>query len=155
LYNGIVEATDLDDGTPITDVIRRRWLDNDFYVANASVTYKNEGLEIISGLSYSVYTGDHFGEVIWARQFSNTGNIRDRYYEGDATKNDFSVFSKASFKLADKFTGFVDLQGRFVSYKTNGLNSDRVDFVTDADFSFFNPKLGITYKHCDFNSFYA
>ena len=156
LYNGIVVATDTDeDGTPITDVIRRRWLDNDFYVTNANVTYSNNALEVISGLSYSVYTGDHFGEVIWARQFAQDAFIRDRYYEGDATKNDFSIFSKATFKLAEKFTGFVDLQARTVHYKTRGLNSDRFEFVTDAEFEFFNPKFGITYQQGDVNSFYA
>ncbi len=138
-----------------SDVIVRRWLDNNFYVLNANVTYKKNALEIISGLSYSAYDGDHFGEVIWGSDLAPNTNIRDRYYEGDATKNDFSVFSKATFELADKFTGFVDLQGRFVSYKTNGLISDRIEFVTDANFSFFNPKAGVTYKHCDFNSFYA
>ena len=138
-----------------SDVIVRRWLDNNFYVLNANVTYKQNALEIISGLSYSSYDGDHFGEVIWGNDLAANTNIRDRYYEGDATKNDFSIFSKATFKLAKKFTGFVDLQGRFVSYKTNGLNSDRVGFVTDANFSFFNPKLGLTYKHCNYNSFYA
>ncbi len=160
LYNGIVEATDSyvnDEGetVPITDVIRRRWLDNNFYVLNANVTYKNTGLEIITGLSASSYTGDHFGEVIWAKQFSETGNIRDHYYDGDATKNDFSVFSKATIKLNKELTGFIDLQGRFVSYKTNGVNSDGVAFKTDADFSFFNPKVGLTYKSSDFNSFYT
>tara|TARA_R110002096_G_scaffold5570_5_gene25988 strand:- start:76 stop:2229 length:2154 start_codon:yes stop_codon:yes gene_type:complete len=138
-----------------SDVIVRRWLDNNFYVLNANVTYKKNTLEIISGLSYSSYDGDHFGEVIWGNDLGPNTNIRDRYYEGDATKNDFSVFSKATFKLAKKFTGFVDLQGRFVNYKTNGLNSDRVEFVTDNNFSFFNPKVGLTYKHCDFNSFYV
>ena len=138
-----------------SDVIVRRWLDNNFYVLNANVTYKKNALEVISGISYSTYDGDHFGEVIWGSELQANTQIRDRYYEGDATKNDFSIFSKATFKLAEKFTGFVDLQGRFVSYKTNGLNSDRDEFVTDAKFSFFNPKVGLTYKHCDFNSFYA
>ncbi len=138
-----------------SDVIVRRWLDNNFYVLNANVTYKQNAFEIISGLSYSSYDGDHFGEVIWGSDLQPNTGIRDRYYEGDATKNDFSIFSKATFKMAEKITGFVDLQGRFVSYKTNGLNSDRVEFVTDAKFSFFNPKVGLTYKHCDFNSFYA
>ncbi|SHI40659.1 TonB-dependent receptor [Algibacter luteus] len=138
-----------------SDVIVRRWLDNNFYVLNANVTYKQNAFEIISGLSYSSYDGDHFGEVIWGSDLQPNTEIRDRYYEGDATKNDFSIFSKATFKLAEKITGFVDLQGRFVSYKTNDLNSDRVEFVTDANFSFFNPKVGLTYKHCDFNSFYA
>jgi len=138
-----------------SDVIVRRWLDNNFYVLNANVTYKQNALEIISGLSYSSYDGDHFGEVIWGSDLTLDTNIRDRYYEGDATKNDFSVFSKATFKLAEKFTGFLDLQGRFVSYKMNGLNSDRVEFVTDDNFSFFNPKVGLTYKHCDFSNFYV
>jgi iron complex outermembrane receptor protein len=138
-----------------SDVIVRRWLDNNFYVLNANVTYKQNAFEIISGLSYSSYDGDHFGEVIWGSDLQPNTEIRDRYYVGDATKNDFSIFSKATFKLAEKITGFVDLQGRFVSYKTNGLNSDRAEFITDANFSFFNPKVGLTYKHCDFNSFYA
>lgn len=33
-----------------TDVIRRRWLDNDFYVLNANVNYKDETLNLSSGL---------------------------------------------------------------------------------------------------------
>ena len=138
-----------------SDVIVRRWLDNNFYVINANVTYKKNTLEIISGVSYNTYSGDHFGEVIWRSNLAPNTSIRDRYYEGDATKNDFSVFSKATFKLAEKVTGFVDLQGRFVNYKTDGVSSDLVDFVTDANFSFFNPKLGATYKYSNINSFYA
>ncbi len=138
-----------------SDVIVRRWLDNNFYVANANVTYKNNGLELVSGLSYSSYDGDHFGEVIWGSDLAANTNIRDHYYDGDATKNDFSIFSKATFKFAKKFTGFIDLQGRFVNYKTNGLNSDRNVFITDANFDFFNPKLGLTYKQSNNSSFYA
>ncbi|APY10671.1 TonB-dependent receptor [Seonamhaeicola sp. S2-3] len=138
-----------------SDVIVRRWLDNDFYVLNANVTYKNNAIEVISGLSMSSYTGDHFGEVIWGSNLAPNTNIRDHYYDGDATKNDFSIFSKATFKLSDALTGFIDLQGRFVSYKTNGLNSDREEFITDADFSFFNPKLGLTYKTNSNNSLYV
>ena len=146
-FNNLIEAD--------SDVIVRRWLDNNFYVLNGNVTYKKNALEIISGLSYSTYDGDHFGEVIWGSDLAPSTNIRDRYYEGGATKNDFSVFSKATFKFAEKFTGFVDLQGRFVNYKTNGLNSKRKAFNTNSDFSFFNPKVGVTYKHCNFNSFYT
>lgn len=156
LYNGILIATDTnDDNEPVTDVIRRRWLANDFYVINANATYKKNALEIISGFSYNTYSGNHFGEVIWARQFSENANINDRYYEGDADKIDFSIFSKATFKLIDNITGFIDLQGRFVGYKTNGLNSDRNVFVTETDFSFFNPKIGLTYMKNEANSFYT
>ncbi|WP_308991471.1 TonB-dependent receptor [Mariniflexile litorale] len=138
-----------------SDVIVRRWLDNNFYVLNANVTYKKKGVEVITGLSYSSYDGDHFGEIIWGSHLSENTHIRDRYYFGDASKNNFSVFSKATIKLSEKLTGFVDLQGRFVNYKTNGLNSDRRPFVTDVQFSFFNPKAGLTYKNSEFSSFYT
>ena len=138
-----------------SDVIVRRWLDNNFYVVNANLTYKKNALEIISGVSYNTYSGDHFGEVIWGSNLAPNTNIRDRYYDGDATKNDFSLFSKATFKIAEKVTGFIDLQGRFVTYKTNGLDSDRNIFITDANFSFFNPKVGLTFRQNDVSSFYA
>ena len=138
-----------------SDVIVRRWLDNNFYVLNANLTYQKNAFEIISGISYSTYDASHFGEVIWASNLAANTNIRDRYYDGDASKNDFSIFSKTTFKIAKKVIGFLDLQGRFVSYKTTGVNSNLVNFLTDANFSFFNPKIGITYKSSSFNSFYA
>ncbi len=149
-FGGIVEATN---GSR-TDLIVRRWLDNDFYVANFNINYKNEKLDIITGISYSNYTGDHFGEVIWAQQFADNANIRDRYYFSDATKNDFSTFSKATFSVSKKLSAYIDLQGRFVNYKTEGLTSDRNSINIDTDFSFFNPKLGFTYQFNNTNSLY-
>ena len=155
LYNGIVLATDTDaGGTPITDVIRRRWLDNTFYVANFNINYKNEHLDIISGFSYSKYDGDHFGEVIWARQFAPNAQIRDRYYFSNSKKGDMSIFSKATFTINKKWTAYLDLQGRFVSYKTNGLTSKRAAINVDKNFNFFNPKFGLTYALNKTNSMY-
>ena len=154
-YNEIIEQTGVDSwGTPVTDAIVRRWLDNHFYVFNGNTTYKKENLEIVSGFSYSNYKGDHFGEVIWAKQFAPTANIRDQYYFSDASKKDFSVFSKATFKISEKLKTFVDLQGRFVNYKTNGLTADRNPLNIEEKFSFFNPKLGFTYSINKKNSLY-
>ncbi|WP_405378107.1 TonB-dependent receptor [Nonlabens sp. Asnod3-A02] len=143
------------DGQPLeeTDLIRRRWLDNDFYVLNASVNYKNNEIDVTSGISASHYDGDHFGEVIWAR-FASQSNIRDRYYDGNALKNDLSVFSKATYKLNDRFQLYGDVQVRNVNYKTSGINSDLSEFLVDENFTFFNPKAGVTYKYDDTNDLY-
>jgi len=128
-----------------SDVIVRRWLDNKFYVANFNATYKKEDLEIISGFSYSKYSNQHFGEVIWSDDFAATTTIRDRYYESNSTKNDFSAFSKATFKLTNKLTAYADLQVRNVTFTTKGLTSDRDDIDVDETYTFFNPKFGATY----------
>ncbi|GAA4246336.1 MULTISPECIES: TonB-dependent receptor [Winogradskyella] len=128
-----------------TDLIRRRWLDNDFYVINANASYKDDNLNLIFGGSYSHYDGDHFGEVIWAEYASQT-EIRDRYYDGNSIKNDLSMFTKANYRLNEKISLYGDLQVRNVTYKTTGTTSDLVEFAVDKDFTFFNPKAGITYS---------
>ena len=138
-----------------SDVIVRRWLDNDFYVVNFNTNYKTEKLNFISGVSYSDYTGDHYGEVIWGSDLAANVNIRDRYYFSDAKKTDFSAFAKATFDISDKLIGYVDVQGRFVGYQTKGITSDIVPVDVDANFSFFNPKFGFTYKINQNNSIYT
>ena len=136
-----------------TDLIRRRWLDNDFYVINASANYKNETLNFSSGLSYSSYDGDHFGEVIWAR-YASDSEIRDRYYEGNSNKYDFSVFAKATYRLNEKLSLYGDLQYRSVNYDTSGLSSDLVLFEIDKSYGFFNPKAGLSYNLNTNNNLY-
>ena len=146
-YSGIIKS-DLDENgneTGTTDLIRRRWLDNDFYVLNASLNYNYENLNLILSGSYSNYIGDHFGEVIWARNFDDNYSIRDRYYEGNGKKNDLSFFTKVSYKLKDILI-YGDLQLRKINYKTSGITSDLINLKLDKKYNFFNPKIGITHN---------
>ena len=155
-YGGIVEATGVDFyGTGVTDLIRRRWLDNDFYVINATANYKESDLNFIVGGSYSNYDGDHFGEVIWARQFASETSIRDQYYFGNGKKTDFSAFAKATYTLNSKIDVYGDLQLRNVGYKTFGLTSDLENMRIDESYSFFNPKVGVSYQLASNSSLYA
>ena len=137
-----------------SDLIVRRWLDNDFYVANFNANYSKEDLNIISGVSYSNYKGNHFGEVIWGSHLATNTSIRDRYYFSDALKKDLSFFSKATFKITKKLSGYMDFQGRFVSYQTSGLTSDRAPIDVDANFNFFNPKAGFVYRLAEASDLY-
>ena len=147
-YGGIL-VSDIDqqgNKTGTTDLIRRRWLDNNFYVLNASANYKTSKLNLMFNSCYSTYSGDHYGEVIWARNFSKNSLLRDRYYNGNGKKTDFSVFAKASYLLSNKLEFYGDLQLRNVGYKTKGFTSDLVNMIIDESYSFFNPKFGLSYK---------
>ncbi|RIV34726.1 TonB-dependent receptor [Flagellimonas lutimaris] len=132
-----------------TDLIRRRWLDNDFYGAIFSATYNNDNLELIMGGGYNEYKGDHFGEIIWAEYASNS-EIRDRYYDDNSTKTDFNLYTKANYKLTDLWSLFGDVQYRGVTYEANGDDTGLVD----DSFNFFNPKAGITFDLNRNNNFY-
>jgi iron complex outermembrane receptor protein len=133
-----------------TDIIRRRWLDNDFYGTTFSFLYNNnEDFNLTIGGALNKYEGDHFGEVIWAEYASNS-SIRDRYYEDYGIKTDFNIFTKVNYTLNEKFNLYGDLQIRTVNYKANGVSSE---FVDDS-FEFFNPKAGITYLMNNSNNLY-
>lgn len=137
-----------------TDLIRRRWLDNDYYVMNTSIRYKNDNLEVITGSSYSYYDGDHFGEVIWA-QHAGGSQYGDHYYDGNGEKREFSIYSKATYRINDAWSVFGDLQERIVDYSTRGLTSDKEELLVDEKYEFFNPKAGVSFKLNQKNQFYA
>ena len=147
-YGGIVSSdTNLNgEKTDTTDLIRRRWLDNDFYVFNSSLNFIKNKIDLTISSSYSSYVGDHFGEVIWARTFSSNGKIRDRYYEGIGEKKDLSFFTKLLYSIDEKIEFYSDLQYRNVKYNTSGTTSDLVNMVIDKSYGFFNPKIGLSYK---------
>ena len=147
-YGGIV-SSDINlngEKTDTTDLIRRRWLDNDFYVVNSSLNFVKNKIDLTISTSYSSYVGDHFGEVIWARTFSSNGKIRDRYYEGLGEKKDLSFFTKLLYSIDEKIEFYSDLQYRNVKYNTSGTTSDLVNMVIDKSYGFFNPKIGLSYK---------
>jgi iron complex outermembrane receptor protein len=150
---GFEELTVNGETVNTTDLVRRRWLDNDFYVFNASANYKDNNIDMVFGGSFSHYDGDHFGEVIWA-EFASQSEIRDRYYEGNGKKNDLSLFSKANYMLNDKIQLYGDLQVRNVNYETSGIASNLATFTVDENYTFFNPKAGITYEFSINNDLY-
>ncbi|PHR97233.1 MAG: TonB-dependent receptor [Leeuwenhoekiella sp.] len=138
-----------------TDLIRRRWLDNRYYVANLTTNYSDENIDFDAGIFGSLYSGDHYGEIVWARYFSQTDEAGYRYYFGTADKNEFTTFAKATWRIDDTWSVFGDVQGRFISYDTDGIDNDREDFIIDENYSFFNPKAGVTITLDEASKIYA
>ena len=129
-------------GTTIntTDLVRQKWLDNDFYGTTFSANYKDENLNVILGGGWNKYEGEHFGKVIWAR-YASQSELGDRYYEDQATKTDGNIFAKANYQITPKISLFGDLQLRNVTYKANSWETGTVNDT----FTFFNPKAGLNY----------
>jgi iron complex outermembrane receptor protein len=131
-----------------TDLIRRRWLDNHFFGGIYSLTYnpdfnepKKLRTKIVFGGGANQYLGDHFGEVIWSKYASN-GFINDKYYNDDAIKTDANQYFKIDVYFPKAWTLFADLQYRFVDYRFTGFNDLFVATPQQAQYHFFNPKIG-------------
>jgi len=123
-----------------TDLVRRRWLDNDFYGTTFSLNHVRDNIRFQLGGAHTWYEGDHFGEVIWAR-YAVDSFIRDRYYDDSSRKTDTNLFAKLNFQFNDSWRVFADMQWRGVGYEANGEDTG----IVDDTFQFFNPKLGVSY----------
>ncbi len=138
-----------------TDLVRRRWLDNDFYGTTFSLQYRpKRKFQLTWGGAWNYYDGDHFGEVIWAEVA--TPFPKDyRYYDNVGEKEDFNTYLKADIELSERLTVFGDLQYRFIDYQTYGVDSDLRGIDVNATYNFFNPKFGATYEVDDRSSIYG
>ena len=134
-------------GNGTSDLIRKRWLDNDFFGTTFSLNYKNSKTDVLFGGAANRYLGKHFGEVVWTQYYVPNSN---RYYNNIGNKDDVNVYVKAS-QTFGKLNVFADLQYRMVFYEANSF---RFDDVNDA-FRFFNPKVGLNYQLNSKNAFYT
>ncbi len=140
-----------------TDLIRRKWLDNDFYGTTFSLDYDSfKSLKLNFGGAINQYDGKHFGEIIWAKYASNS-DLGYHYYDNLGTKEELSFYTKAFYQIKDGLDAFVDVQFRHVAHNINGLNDDRSPFplATGGSFNFLNPKVGLTYQLSVFGTAYS
>lgn len=131
-----------------TDLVRRKWLDNDFYGAIASLKYEANKSTAILGGGWNRYYGLHFGKVIWAQYFGENASGH-KWYEGSGDKTDLNVYGKYYYYFNDRITTFLDLQMRRVTHIIEGTDANNRDVTQDHEFLFFNPKAGINFEPID------
>ena len=136
------------------DLVRRRWLDNHFYGIIMNGDYSiSDNSNIIIGGAYNIYEGEHYGRVPFIENVREFNFLR-RYYDNKGTKKDANVYAKWNHAINNNLSIFTDLQYRTVSYTVDG-DDEGVPVSIDEDFSFFNPKFGITYEMSPTSTFYA
>jgi len=143
-------------GTTIneTDLIQQKWLDNNFYGFTYSLNYDKNNLKAILGGALNKYTGDHFGEIIWA-QFASNADYRHRWYSNTGDKTDFNIFGKATYQTSEHLSIYGDIQFRNINYDIKGIHDDLRDISQSNQFNFFNPKAGLFYVIDEQNSLYT
>ncbi len=135
-------------GNSISNLVRKRWLDNDFFGATFSLNYRTPKTDLLFGGAANRYLGKHFGEVVWTQNYVPSPN---RYYDNYGNKDDVNFYTKASYNITSQLNLFADLQYRMVFYEATSV---KFSDVNDT-FRFFNPKAGVNYQLDSKNSFYG
>ena len=137
-----------------SDLVRKKAMDNGFGGGIFSLSYKNEQLNAALGGGFNRYEGDHFGQVLWVKNYIGMLEPEHEYYRNKGTKNDGNIYLKADYQLTDGLNMYADMQYRHIKYQIEGMN-DKWNSVTndglqrlniDETFHFFNPKVGLTWQ---------
>lgn len=126
-----------------TDLVRQKWLDNDFYGGVFSLIYSGDQVKLTGGGGLNRYAGDHFGEIIWMRYAGETEKEHE-WYRNSAEKWDGNLYLKSNYQLSARLNLFADIQYRYVNYLMEGIDDDGYMRELDQEhsFNFINPKLG-------------
>ncbi|MGQ0830028.1 MAG: TonB-dependent receptor [Bacteroidota bacterium] len=146
---GLDDITIGNDTITSSNLVRRRWLNNDFYGTTFSLNYtNNKNCSAIIGGAWNQYYGLHYGEIIWA-QYALNSTLHQNYYSDTAQKTDFNFFVKLNYLATEKINMFADIQYRVVGYAFTGYDNYFTNVPQSTALNFVNPKIGVNY---DLNS---
>ena len=136
-----------------SDLVRQKWLDNHFGGGVVSLNYKKNRWDLTFGGAANRYDGDHFGKVIWVKNYIGNLSPDHTFYESNGTKTDANVYLKATYSITEGLTAYGDIQYRLIDYSIDGQN-DTWDWINgemqkldvNKNFNFFNPKAGLHYQ---------
>jgi len=134
-----------------TDLIRRLWLDNDFYGTTFSVQHQKNNTQFTAGGGWNNYEGRHFGNIIWAK-VTDAVPANFKWYNLTATKKDFSLFTKWTEQWGAHWQSYADIQVRSIQYNMNGFRNNPTLNVNNS-YTFINPKAGITYSNKNWQAY--
>lgn len=146
-----------------SDLVRKKAMDNWFAGGVFALTYQNSRLHSTLGGGLNRYDGEHFGKVLWVKNYLGQLDPTDNYYTNNGTKNDGNLYLKADYELARGLNAYVDLQYRHIDYKINGTN-DKYNWLGEGGmqrldvhdhFNFFNPKAGLSWQLNDKQRLFA
>jgi len=127
-----------------TDLIRRKWLDNDFYGMIFSLKYKKGPNSLSLGGGGNIYDGRHFGKIVWTRITGDT-KYDHEWYRGTGLKKDYNIYARYNILFSEKFNATADLQYRNINYDIVGNDDNLRNISQNHKYNFFNPKIGIFY----------
>ena len=136
-----------------SDLVRKKAMDNHFGGGIFSLDYKGERLNASLGGALNRYVGDHFGQVLWVKEYSGALTPNHEYYRNQGRKSDGNIYLKGDYRLTRNLNAYADIQYRHISYDIDGCN-DKWNDATDAlqqlavneNFNFVNPKAGLSWQ---------
>jgi iron complex outermembrane receptor protein len=138
------------------DSVCRDKMNNYYLVLNSNLKYSYDNLDITGGACASRYDGDHYGSMIWNNILGDSFDYSSfERYRNEGVKDELSAFARAEYRPSALLNAYLDLQYRGVALDMNGIDDGGVSLDYHNNWSFFNPRGGITVSFPNSQKVYA
>jgi len=150
---GVVDSTLVDE----TDLVRRKAVDKYEYGWLPKLTIDlGGGDQIQTGLELRQYKSEHYGRIVWARELPDNIGPDHEYNRWRNRKLFLGGWASFRHHITDELTGTAGLGLRQIYYR---VKQDRIGafpgYDYDTDWTFFQPRLGLTWAPNERTSFYG
>jgi len=140
------------------DMMSSYRLDQKFYGAFVTHTYKTNRLELNSGVHANYFSADHFMEIMSGSRIPAGIKPNHEVYRNTGIKQEASAFIKGQVALNSKLKIFADLQARTTSFSyLDQPMAIRPSYgkVEDMNWIFVNPRVGLNLEVAQGHMLYA
>jgi len=138
-----------------TDLVRQKWLDNDFFGTTFSLQYEGSTkFKFNFGGAWNKYVGRHYGLITEGKSLPASYKNYE-WYRSRSQKTDFNLYAKANLVLADRWNAYLDVQFRTVGHTMLGTADKFLTLANQNTYQFFNPKAGLTHQISDESKIYS
>ncbi len=134
-----------------TDLVRRRFVENDFWGMVPRITYRQDRLRLALGAEFNSHRGVHTGTVLWAETLppdSVQAVAPDhKYYDYEGRKLSGSAFVNAEYAWTPQITTMTALQYQYRRYELLNDHRNGINHVTP--YNILSPRVGVNINLTD------
>ena len=132
------------------DLVRQQHVTKNQWGWNPRLEFTQGRGSLALGGSFYYFESEHWGQVVWGEDITNTIDPRHRYYEYFGAKYFGSLYANQSYLLTERLNLTASLQLRHQRFS---LDQTKMGAFTgynyDLDWTFLSPRAGITYSVSD------
>ena len=135
--------TDVPDPSAKSDFIINKSMSNNYFVFKSDLKYFGDKSILSGGIYLSTFDGLHFGDVKWNKDLGTVSNRQ--WYLNEGLKKEANIWTRAEYTPIPALNAYVDLQYRGILHSMTGIDDEFSDMTWDGGWSFFNPRVGLTW----------
>jgi len=128
------------------DLVRQKWVEKNQWGVSPRFEFAHDKGTASLGAHFYYFESEHWGQVVWAEEVTNSIDPRHRYYEYFGEKLYFSLYAIENYQLTERLMLMANLQLKHQTFNFDQTAMGAFDGQQyDLDWTYLSPRFGVVY----------